>query len=100
MHSKDFFINDCRDRQAIETIRKCFPELNVITPLTFVVKSVNAVDGGAFVVAAKDEEVFWILDLVRQQEADCLKRLLSSIYIVAQEQVISFWRKATVLEEA
>ena len=30
---------------------------------TFIIKAVYTVDGRAFVVAAKDEEVFWILDL-------------------------------------
>jgi len=52
------------------------------------------------VVAAKDEEVFGVLDLVCQQQADCLERLLSSVNVVSEEEIIRFGWKAAVLEEA
>jgi hypothetical protein len=35
------------------------------------------------VVTAEDEEIFRILDLVREEQADGLKRLLASIHVVA-----------------
>jgi hypothetical protein len=52
------------------------------------------------VVAAQDEEVFGILDLVGQEQADGLKRLLASIYVVTEEEVIRFGREAAVLKQA
>jgi hypothetical protein len=42
---------------------------------TLVVKAINAVDGCALVVAAQQEEVLRILDLVCQQQTDGLQRL-------------------------
>ena len=51
-------------------------------------------------VAAKDEEVFWVLDLVRKQKADGLERLLSSIDVVSEEQVVGFRWETAILEEA
>lgn len=51
-------------------------------------------------VAAQDEEVFRILDLVCQQQADGLQRLLASIDVVSEEEVVRFWREAAVLEQA
>ena len=44
---------------------------------TFIVESVYPVDGGALVVAAQQEEVLGVLDLVGQQQADRLKALLA-----------------------
>ena len=64
-------------------------------------------------VAAQDEEVLRVLDLVRQEETgrsgrasggdrapDRLERLLPAIDVVAQEQIVAFRRKAAVLEQS
>lgn len=50
-------------------------------------------------VAPEQEEVLGVFDLVRQQQADGLQRLLPSVHIVAKEQVVSLWGKAAILEE-
>ena len=51
--------------------------------LTFVVESVDPVNTGALVVAAKQEEVLRILDLVGEQQANGLETLLAPIDVVA-----------------
>lgn len=50
-------------------------------------------------VAPEQEEVLRVFDLVRQQQADGLQRLLPSVHIVAQEQVVGLWGEAAILEE-
>ena len=40
---------------------------------TFVVKAVNSVDGGALMVAAKDEKVFGVFDLVGEEKTNRLE---------------------------
>ncbi len=50
-------------------------------------------------VPAQQEEVLGVLDLVGQQQADGLQRLLPSVHIIAQEQIVSLRREAAVLEE-
>ena len=92
--------------------------------LTFVVKAVDAIDTRALVVASEDEEVFGILDLmggepdifsslrlsrrcedgpdtdlVRKQQADGLERLLPSVDIVAEEEVVGFGWEPAVFEQ-
>jgi hypothetical protein len=44
------------------------------------------------VIAAQDEEVFGIFDLVGEEEADDLERLLASIDVVAEEEVVGLCR--------
>lgn len=51
-------------------------------------------------VAPEQEEVLGVFDLVRQQQADGLQRLLPSVHIVAQEQVVGLWGEAAILEES
>jgi hypothetical protein len=33
MTTENFFIHNCCHRKAVKTIRKCFPELDIIPPL-------------------------------------------------------------------
>lgn len=50
-------------------------------------------------VAAQDEEVLGVLDLVCEQQADGLKGLLATVYVVAKEEIVGLRRKTTILEE-
>lgn len=67
---------------------------------TFVIKAVNSIYTCTLVVAPKDEEVLRIFDLVCQKQANSLKRLLASVYVVAKEKVIGLWWEAAILEKA
>ena len=49
---------------------------------TFVVKSINSVDGSAFVVVSKNEKVFGKFNLISKQQADGLQALATTVYIV------------------
>ena len=51
-------------------------------------------------VPAEDEEVLGVLDLVGEEEADRLERLLAAVDVVAEEEVVGLGREATVLEQA
>lgn len=51
-------------------------------------------------VAAQDEEVFRVLDLVREQKANSLQGLLATINVVTEEQVVGFWGETAVLKKS
>ena len=51
-------------------------------------------------VSAQDEEVLRVLDLVCQQQTDRLQRLLSSINVVTEEEVVGFGREPAVFEKS
>ena len=68
--------------------------------LTLIVKSVNSVDGGTLVVTTQQKKVFWVFDLkkknslkfdlhfqcynlVCQEKANSLQRLLPSVHIIS-----------------
>jgi hypothetical protein len=99
MHGKDLFIDDGSNGQTVEAIRECLPQLDVVPPLAFVIKPIDTVDRGTLMIPTKDEEVLGILDLVCKQEADCLKRLLASVDIISEEEVVGFRWKPAVLEQ-
>lgn len=99
MHGENLLIDDGSDGKAVEAIGEGLPQLDVVPALALVVESVDPVDRSTLVVAAENEEVLGVLDLVGQQQADSLERLLASIYIVTEEQVVGFRRKTTILEE-
>jgi hypothetical protein len=66
---------------------------------TFIVKAVNPVDACALVVSAQDEKILGVLDLVRQQQANRLERLLPAVNVVAEEEIVRLGREAPVLEQ-
>lgn len=100
VHGEDLLVNDGGNGQAVEAIGKSLPQLDVVASLALVVEAVDTVDGGALVVAAQNEEVLGVLDLVGQEEADGLERLLATVDVVTKEKVVGLRREATVLEEA
>lgn len=100
MHGEDLLVNDGSNWQAIEAISERLPELDVIPPFAFIIEAIDTVNRSAFVVTAEDEEIFGVLDLVREQEADRFERLLATVDIVSQEQVVGLRRETTILEEA
>jgi hypothetical protein len=51
------------------------------------------------VVAAEDEKVLWVLDLVGEEKADGLKRLLATVDVVTKEEVVGFGREPAIFEE-
>lgn len=67
--------------------------------LTLIVEAIDAVDAGTLVVPTEQEEVLRVLDLIGQQQADGLQRLLAPVHVVPQEQVVALWREAAVLEQ-
>ena len=50
---------------------------------TFVIKAIYPVDTGTFVITPKDEEVFWIFDFVRKEQANRFEGLFPSIHVIA-----------------
>lgn len=100
MHREDLLIDDGGNRQAVETIGKSLPKLDVITTLALVVETVDTVNGRTFVVSSENKEVFWIFDFIGQKQADGFKRLFTSVNVVAKEKVVGFWGESSVLKQS
>ncbi|KDR22432.1 hypothetical protein L798_01426 [Zootermopsis nevadensis] len=50
MTTKDLFINNCCYWEAVKTICKCFPELDIIPPLTFIIEAIYPIYACTFMV--------------------------------------------------
>lgn len=88
MNAEDLVVDDGSDWEAVEAMDELFPELERISSFALIVESVNPVDGPALVVSPQQEKVLRVFDFVRQEQADHLEVLLTSIHIVSQEQVV------------
>lgn len=67
--------------------------------LTFIIEAVDAVDAGTLVVPTEQKEILRVFDLIGQQQADGLQRLLATVHIVPQEKVVALWGEATILKQ-
>lgn len=61
MTAENFLINDGGNGKAVEAVGECLPEFDVVPSLTFIIKAIDSIDGGAFVISSEEEEVFRIL---------------------------------------
>jgi len=99
VHAKDLLVDDGSDGQAVEALSEGLPKLYVVSPLAFVVETVDPINGSTLVIASQEEEIFWEFDLVGEQEADGLQALLSTVHIVSKKEIICLWWKSTVFKE-
>lgn len=100
MHAEDFVVDQSGDRHAVEYILELLPHADGVATLAFVVKAIYTVDLSTLVVTAQEEKVLLELDLVGEEKDDGLQRVLASVNVISQEQVVCFWREAAILEEA
>ena len=99
MHAKNLFIDQGANGQTVENIGENFPKLNGVAALALVIETVNTVDLCALVVTSQQEEVFRVLDLITEKQCDSLDRLLATVDVVTEEQVVCLWWEASVFEE-
>lgn len=66
MHADNLIINYRSAWKAVESVAKLFPHFYREAPTAFIIKSVDTIDSGTFMVSSQEEEIFRILDFVRE----------------------------------
>jgi aminoglycoside phosphotransferase family enzyme len=82
MHTNDLIIDDRGTGQTIKRIAKLLPHFHGETPTTLVVKAVNTIDAGTFMISTKQKEIFGVFDFVSKQKAHHFERLFAAIHVV------------------
>mmetsp|Transcript_45616 Transcript_45616/g.52536 ORF Transcript_45616/g.52536 Transcript_45616/m.52536 type:complete len:202 (+) Transcript_45616:1014-1619(+) len=100
MHTEDLFVNNGSNGQAVEAIGESFPQFNTVSTFAFIIKAIDSVDRGTFMVPPQKEEVFGVLDFVSQQQTDGFQTLLATINIVTQKQIIGLRRESTIFKQS
>jgi len=88
VHANDFVVNDGGTGQTVEGVAKLLPHFDRVAATALIVKAVNAVDAGALVVSAEEEEIFGVLDFVSKEETDDFERLFAAIHVVSEEEIV------------
>ena len=83
MDAEDLVVDDGSDREAIEALDAFLPKFKRVASFALIVEAIDTIDRTTLMVTSQQEEILRVLDLVRQQQADDLEILLSSINIVA-----------------
>ena len=99
MHTKDFFVDNGGDGEAVEAIGESFPEFDAITSLTFIIKTIDTVNRSTLMISAKNKKIIRIFDFVRKKKTDGLKTVLSTIDIVTQKKIVGLRREVSRVEE-
>jgi DNA-binding NarL/FixJ family response regulator len=86
VHAKDLLVDDGGEGHHVEGLLELLPHLDTVSPLALVVEAVDAVDRSALVVAAQQEKVLGVPNLVREQQRDGLEAVLPAVDIVAAKR--------------
>jgi hypothetical protein len=100
VHGENLLVNDGRDGQAVEAVGEGLPQLDVVSALALIVEAIDTVDGGTLVVTTQDEEVLGVLDLVGEKQTDGFERLLATVDVVTEEEVVGLRGESAVFEKA
>lgn len=93
-------INESGQGQEVEQIGEEPPNICIaVFSQAFVVKSIHLGDLPGLMVASEDGDTIAITELQGDQQGDGLDGVVSTIHIVAHEQVVGVWRVATDTEE-
>jgi hypothetical protein len=88
VHANNLVVNDRTARQTIKGIAKLLPHFDGKPTSAFVVKTIDAVDASALVVASKEEKVFGVFDFVGKQQANDFEGLLAAVDVVAEKEIV------------
>ena len=88
MNAENLIVYYCCNRETVKALDKLFPQLQRIPSFALVIKSVNSIDGPTLVISSQKEEIFGVLNLIGEQQADHLQVLLTSVHVVSKEKVV------------
>lgn len=88
MHANNLVINDRTAGQAIKRVAKLLPHFYRESTAALIVKTVDTVNAGTFVVPTEQEKVLGILYFVGKQETDNFEGLLATVDIITKEQIV------------
>ena len=91
MHTNDLVVNDGSTGEAVEGVAELLPHLDGKAATAFIVKAINAVNAGTLVVSTQEKKVLGILDFVSKEKTDDFERLLSTIDIITQKEIVGLF---------
>mmetsp|Transcript_46806 Transcript_46806/g.100246 ORF Transcript_46806/g.100246 Transcript_46806/m.100246 type:complete len:256 (-) Transcript_46806:193-960(-) len=98
--AEDLVVHQGRERQVVEEVGEALPCARAaILAHTLVVEAIDLGDLSAFVVPPEHCDSFPEPHLEAEEQRDALHREVPSVYIVAQEEIVGVWRKASNAEE-
>lgn len=99
MHAKNSLLDDSTDRHVIKTLAEFSPKWYGVAPFTFIIEPIGAIDSLALMITSQEVELVWVLYLKRQQKYNHFNRLLASVNVITNEEVVfGFWWVTSIIK--
>lgn len=100
VQTEDLVVDQCCEREVIEKICEELPHICVsVLAQALVVESIHLSDLTRLVISAENGDSIAVSQLEGDEESYCLNRVVSTVNVVAHEQVVCVWRVATNAEQ-
>mmetsp|Transcript_29665 Transcript_29665/g.87776 ORF Transcript_29665/g.87776 Transcript_29665/m.87776 type:complete len:222 (+) Transcript_29665:1131-1796(+) len=99
MRAEELVLDDCCQRQEVKKVGQQLPHLGrSIFSQTLLIETIHLGDLAAFMVATDHDHPGWVPDLQGNHHAHGLDRVVSTVHVVTQEQVVGVWSGPSYLE--
>ena len=98
--TKDASGHNSRHGQEVKRISEVLPDIGIaVLAKTFIIESVDLSDLSAFMISSQNGNAIFVPDFKCDQESDGFQTVISSIDIVAHEEIIGFRTISTNTKE-
>jgi hypothetical protein len=95
MEAEDLSFDDCCEGKKVEKVGEVFPYVGVpILAKAFIIETIDLGNLTRFMVSSEDGQSVLESHFKAYKQGYCLHRIITSVYIVSHEKVISVWSLA------
>ena len=100
MQAEDLLLHHSSDGQVIEQVCELLPHIGIsVLSQTLVIEAIHLCDLSRLVVTSKNGHTVLIPHFESDQQCDSLHTVVTSVDIVAHEQIVGFWHLTSYSEQ-
>ena len=100
VEAENLIFDDSCQRQVVKEVSQVFPDVSIaVLAETFIVEAIYLCDLTTFMITAENGNAFLKAYFKADEKCYCLHRVVSTIDVIAHEEVIRIRRAATDFEE-
>jgi len=95
MEAENLVVNECSKGEVVEEVGKVLPDVCVaVFSEALIVKAIDLGDLAGFMITTEDRDSLGVSNFKSNKEGNSFDRVVSSVNIIAHEEVVCIWIRA------